>query len=136
MLKIYVDAATKGNPGLSGAGFQLISDNLYEQLSYPLPIMSNHEAEFAVFELALRYVIDHNHHQQSAFIFTDSQVVAEMVEQGQTKNQLFAPYLKRITELLQAFPLIIIQWIPEKENRGADNLARQGLQKALKIYQG
>ena len=132
MLKIFVDAASKGNPGLSGAGFQLIGENLYEQLSFPLPTLSNHEAEFAAFELALRYTIEHDLHHETTFIYTDSQVVAEMIDQNQTKNPTFAPYLTRIRLCFQSFPLIIVQWIPEKENRGADNLARQGLQKALK----
>ena len=132
MLKIFVDAATKGNPGLSGAGIQLIGDHLYEQLSFPLPSMSNHEAEFAAFELALAETIRRGYHQQSTFIFTDSQAVAEVIDLDKTKNPIFFPYLQRIRPLLSQFPLIIVQWIPERENRGADNLARQGLQKALR----
>lgn len=132
MLKIYVDAATKGNPGLSGAGIILISENLYEQISFPLSVLSNHEAEFAALELALTEAIKRDLHKQSTFIFTDSQVVAEVIDRNKTKNIKFLSYLNRIQVLLNQFTLIIVQWIPEKENRGADNLARQGLQKALK----
>lgn len=131
MLKIYVDAATKGNPGKSGAGIQLIGENLHEQLSFPLPILSNHEAEFAALEIGLLEAIKRNLHVENTFVFTDSQTVAEIISLDTTKNKQFAPYLTRIRPLLNQFPLIIVQWIPEKENRGADNLARQGLQKAL-----
>lgn len=132
MLKIYVDAASKGNPGISGGGVQLIGDDLYEQLSFPLPTMSNHEAEFAAFELGLQEAIHRQLHHQSTFIFTDSQVVAEVIDLDKTRNLQFLPYLERIRKLLAQFPLIIVQWISERDNRGADNLARQGLQKALK----
>lgn len=132
MLKIYVDAATKGNPGASGAGIQLISENLYQQLSFPLPVLTNHEAEFAALELALLDVIKKDLNHQNTIVYTDSKIVAQTIEKDYTGNPLFSPYLKRFRELYPEFPLLIIQWLPEKENKGADNLARQGLQKALK----
>ena len=40
-------------------------------------------------------------------------------------------YLSEIKARLPLFDLVIIQWIPENQNKGADNLARQGLQKRL-----
>ena len=131
MLKIYVDAATKGNPGPSGAGILLLTEGEQIQLSFPLPDSSNHEAEFAAFELALEETIARGLHQQNTFIFTDSQTVAEVLGKNQTKNPVFTPFLTRIQLLLAEFTLIIIQWLPEADNRGADNLARQGLQKRL-----
>lgn len=133
MLKIYVDAATKGNPGISGAGVQLIGNQLYQQLSYPLPELTNHQAEFAALALALEEVIAQELNQQNVMAYTDSKVVAQTIDKDYTSNPLFVPYLERIRELYTFFPLLIIQWLPEKENKGADNLARQGLQKALKL---
>ncbi|OUK39138.1 ribonuclease HI, partial [Enterococcus faecium] len=40
--------------------------------------------------------------------------------------------LQRIQELLSEFSLLILQWLPENKNKGADNLARQALHKQLK----
>lgn len=133
MLKIYVDAATKGNPGISGAGVQLIGDQLYQQLSYPLPELTNHQAEFAALELALKEAISQELNQQNTIAYTDSKTVAQTLDKDYSSNPLFLPYLERIRELYPFFPLLVIQWLPEKENKGADNLARQGLQKALKL---
>lgn len=133
MLKIYVDAATKGNPGISGAGVQLIGENLYQQLSFPLPTLSNHQAEFAALELALLEVISKELNTHNTMVYTDSKIVAQTIEKDYTGNPLFVPYLERIKELYRYFPLLVIQWLPEKENKGADNLARQGLQKAIKL---
>ncbi|EST90031.1 ribonuclease HI family protein [Vagococcus lutrae] len=130
MLKIYVDAATKGNPGPSGIGIVLIGDhNLYEQHAIPISDRSNHEAEFRAVEWALEYVLNRQWENQTIFMFTDSKVVSQVIERGHTKNQDFAPYLQRINHMIDHCHLFILQWIPEKQNKGADNLARQALNK-------
>ncbi len=54
MLRIYVDAATKGNPGESGGGIVYLTDQSRQQLHVPLGIVSNHEAEFKVLIEALK----------------------------------------------------------------------------------
>lgn len=132
MLKIYVDASTKGNPGPSGAGIIFIDGTTQQQYHFPLSIMSNHEAEFASLRLALTLALEQDTIHDTTLVYTDSKVVAETIDKGYTQNKLFQPYLKDIQELLPKFFLIIIQWIPEKQNKGADHLARQGLHKAIK----
>jgi len=133
MLKIYIDAATKGNPGPSGAGVLLIDGKSQQQLSFPLGIMSNHEAEFSALLFVLERLIAEDKTHQTVFIYTDSKIVAATIEKNHTKNLAFQPFLTRFQELENQFELLIIQWIAEKENKGADNLARQGLQKQLKL---
>lgn len=133
MLKVFIDAATKGNPGLSGAGIVLIDAGKQTQISAPLPIMSNHEAEFASLILALEKLIEREKNNQSILLYTDSKVVAQTIDKNFTNNEDFSPYLHRFNLLERKFPLLVVQWIPEAQNKGADNLARQGLQKALKI---
>ena len=49
MIKVYMDASTKGNPGLSGGGILIVHENRQEQLKVPLSEGSNHQAEFEVF---------------------------------------------------------------------------------------
>lgn len=132
MLKIYVDASTKGNPGPSGIGIQMIDATNYLQLHFPvLEMISNHEAEFLALETALKEGITRQLHQQNTFVYSDSKVVVETIDKNYSNNPIFKPYLTRIQSLLQQYELLIIQWLPEKQNKGADNLARQGLKKAL-----
>lgn len=133
MLKIFIDAATKGNPGPSGAGILLIDEQKQHQLSFPLGTLSNHQAEFATLLLVMDKLIKESLTQQTIFIYTDSKIVASTIETNHTKNNDFLPYLLRFQELERHFQLLIIQWIPESQNKGADNLARQGLQKQLKL---
>ena len=66
-------------------------------------------------------------------LYTDSKVVAQTIDKNHTNNPDFRKYLEEIQELLPYFSLLIVQWIPESQNKGADHLARQGLAKALKL---
>lgn len=131
MLKVYIDASTKGNPGPSGAGILITGEGLHQQIGLPLSVLSNHEAEFETLILALNYLIEHHHNEQTILLHSDSKTVVSTIDKNYTKNPAFTPYLEQFQALEAAFPLLIVQWIPESQNKGADKLARQGLQKAL-----
>jgi ribonuclease HI len=70
---------------------------------------------------------------QTILLYTDSKVVAQTIDKNYTNNPDFRKYLEEIQELLPYFTLLIVQWIPESQNKGADHLARQGVAKALKL---
>lgn len=132
MLRIYVDAATKGNPGLSGGGIVVVGDSFHEQIHVPLGECSNHEAEFKIFIHALQLIIEKKLNQQTILIHSDSKIVVQTIEKKHAKNPLFQPYLRTFQELESQFSLLLIKWLPENQNKGADTLARQALQKSLK----
>lgn len=133
MIKSYIDASTKGNPGPSGGGIILLGDDLYEQESFTLDHLTNHQAEFAVFSYLLHDLYNRQLHTETIFVYTDSKILAQTIQKNHTKNPDFQKYLTEIQEKLTQFPLLFIEWLPEDKNKGADHLARQGLQKALKL---
>lgn len=133
MIKLYTDASTKNNPGLSGVGIVILTENRYDQLSIPLEKeMSNHEAEFEALIQGLDFLIEHLLINETLMMYTDSKILASAIKKNYVKNDIFRVYLTRIQEKLKHFPLFFIHWIPESQNKGADNLARQALQKRLK----
>lgn len=132
MLKVYIDASTKGNPGPSGGGILIVYQGKQEQLSIPLSVGTNHQAEFEVFLKTLEFLKKNDLQNETIFCFSDSKTLVSTVDKNATKNELFLPYLQRIQELLSEFSLLFLQWLPENKNKGADNLARQALQKQLK----
>lgn len=132
MLKVYIDTAVKGNPGPAGGGLMITGEGQYIQKSFPLGVLTNHEGEFAMLIKALEYLLEENFQNKTIFVHTDSKTVAQIMEKDHAKNAAFKPFLERFRELEPSFPLLLIQWIPESENKGADHLARQGLQKQLK----
>ncbi|AYW45006.1 ribonuclease HI family protein [Tetragenococcus koreensis] len=133
MIKSYIDASTKGNPGPSGGGIVLLGDDLYEQESFALTQLTNHQAEFVVFSRLLDELYKRQLHTQIVLVYTDSKILAQTIQKNYTKNPDFKKYLLEIQEKLTKFPSLLIEWIPEAKNKGADHLARQGLQKALKL---
>lgn len=128
MLKVYTDAAT--NSQISGGGILIISEE-QKQIAIPLAEDNNHQAELAVIIYALHYLIQQRLNNQTVLLYSDSKTAIKILDQGQTKNKLFLPYLSEFNELAEKFPLLILQWIPEAKNKGADHLARQGLRKKL-----
>ncbi|TFE03258.1 reverse transcriptase-like protein [Jeotgalibacillus sp. R-1-5s-1] len=125
MIELYIDGASAGNPGLSGAGVFIKNGKDSRQLSVPLPIMENHEAEFNALIIGLEKCLPYKDHIISCR--TDSQIVFHAVENRRVKNSTYAAYLTNALEMIDQFPLFFIKWIPSKENSVADRLARQAI---------
>ncbi|MFW8054454.1 ribonuclease HI family protein [Vagococcus fluvialis] len=129
MIKIYIDAATNQNKQLSAGGMIIIKDKKQKQLSYPLSAKTNNEAEFEMFLLALTHCLDQDWEDEMIFLYTDSRIVTESIRKEYAKDARFTQHLSLILDLIPKLNSLFIEWIEEKDNKGADNLARQGLQK-------
>ncbi|KRL01538.1 ribonuclease HI family protein [Liquorilactobacillus capillatus] len=125
MIKLYTDAATRGNPGPSSAGVLIVSSDGQQQLSFKLPPSSNHRAEFHAaikgFETLLTYYAT----SETIFFHSDSKIVITSLEKNYSKS--YAQELAALVSLQKRYRLVINRWIPEKQNKGAHNLAAQGL---------
>ncbi|MFC6464567.1 ribonuclease HI family protein [Marinilactibacillus sp. GCM10026970] len=133
MLKVYSDAAVNGNPGSAGIGIVITGADMYIQLALPLEGQwDNHTAEFEAIRLAINWLVENDQTHSITQFFTDSQVVARSIEKKYVKSETFKPYLNECLALLESLSYYEINWIPEKQNKGADNLAKQGLQKAIR----
>ncbi|WP_242217517.1 reverse transcriptase-like protein [Bacillus cereus group sp. BfR-BA-01380] len=127
MIEVYIDGASKGNPGPSGAGVFIKGVQPPVQLAVPLGIMSNHEAEYHALLAALKYCTEHNYKIVS--FRTDSQLVERALEKQYVKNPLYVPLLDEALKMIQQFDLFFIKWIPSSQNKAADELARKAIQK-------
>ncbi|MFZ3577218.1 RNase H family protein [Virgibacillus sp. DJP39] len=126
MIEVYTDGATKGNPGISGAGIYIKADGKRYEHSFPLEEMSNHEAEFHAVIKALEICTEQFPGEILSFR-SDSKLVVDVIEKDLTKNQTFLPLLIKIREKSSHFPYFFIKWIPEKSNNHADKLARKAI---------
>lgn len=133
MLKLYIDAATNGQPGKAGVGILVVGEQLHRQISIPLEAeMTIQEAEWQALLLGLEYLINQQLTQKIVLCYTDSQFVAQSVEVDYIKNKHLRPYLYRYRSLQGHFSFISVQWIDRGKNKGADHLAKQALQKAIR----
>lgn len=127
MIEVYIDGASAGNPGPSGAGIFIKGHGSAEKYSFPLGLMSNHEAEYYALIKALEICIKKDYRTVS--FRTDSELVSRAVEKEFAKNKKFAPLLEQALKLSGELDLFFIKWIPSNDNRTADELARLAIRK-------
>ena len=132
MIKVFTDAAVNGNPGDVGLGVLVLKDG--EQKPFKISVeekMDNHLAEFTAIDWALGWLLEEGVQEELIFMHTDSKVTADAISKRYTKKEANRIVLKEIQNKLKDFSQLFVKWIPESENRGADQLARQALQQTI-----
>lgn len=132
MIKVYTDAAVNGNPGDVGLGVLVLKDG--EQKPFKISVeekMDNHLAEFTAIDWALGWLLEEGVQEELIFMHTDSKVTADAISKRYTKKEANRIVLKEIQNKLKDFSQLFVKWVPESENRGADQLARQALQQTI-----
>ena len=132
MIRVKTDAAVNGNPGKVGIGIEILYKKqqfLFKENSELL--MDNHQAELWAIYRALIILQEKEWDQEMIFLNSDSKFAMMAIEKNYTKQIAYQAILKKVQEERKKFPQLFLEWIPEEENRGADQLARQALQQIL-----
>ena len=132
MIRVKTDAAVNGNPGKVGIGIEILYKKqqfLFKENSELL--MDNHQAELWAIYRALIILQEKEWNQEMIFLNSDSKFAMMAIEKNYTKQIAYQDILKIVQEERKKFPQLFLEWIPEKENRGADQLARQALQQII-----
>ena len=132
MIRVRTDAAVNGNPGKVGIGIEILYQKqqfLFKEYSDQL--MDNHQAELWAIYRALLILQEKEWHHEVIFLNSDSKFAMVAIEKNYTKQVAYQEILKKVQEERKKIPQLFLEWIPEKENRGADQLARQALQHIL-----
>ena len=132
MIRVRTDAAVNGNPGRVGIGIEILYQKqqfLFKENSELL--MDNHQAELWAIYRALLILQEKEWHQEMIFLNSDSKFAMMAIEKNYTKQVAYQEILKKVQEERKKIPQLFLEWIPEKENRGADQLARQALQQII-----
>ena len=128
--RMYVDGASLGNPGSSGAGVVAFDEEGREvwRESTPLGTMTNNMAEY---EALLRALAKARAERiEVVSVYTDSELVArQVVGTYRVKNERLKKYLHEVHSAVQAFKRFDIKHIPREENRLADKLAKSAAAK-------
>ena len=130
MIEVYIDGASSGDPGASGAGIFIKGNGIVERYSIPLGSMSNHEAEYHALIKGLAICVEKGY--KTVSFRTDSQLVNRAIEKEYVKNKKFVPLLEQSLILANQLDLFFLKWIPSSENKVADELARQAIRLNIK----
>lgn len=127
MIEVFTDGASSGSPGISGAGVYIKANKQIKEFSIPLPVMTNHEAEFHAVIHALDICID-LYPGEIIALQSDSQLVIQGIEKRFVKNEQYHELLHQVLERIAYFPYVFAKWIPGKQNFHADRLAKKAIQ--------
>ncbi len=131
-LVLYIDGASRGNPGRAGAGIWITNpsgEKLLEVSRY-LGQKTNNEAEYWALLLGLREARQLG--GKSIRIFTDSELIERQVKGlYRVKKNNLQELHQRVTQHLKEFSSFRIESIPREQNREADRLANQAIEKKI-----
>lgn len=130
MIKIYTDGSSRGNPGPAGIGILIIDDkgNEVKRISEYIGETTNNIAEYRAL---LRAVIECEKRKiYSVEFFTDSELLVNQLNKVyKIKNEGLKPLYVKLLSKLMNFRDWSIKHIPREENKIADFLANQALDK-------
>ncbi|MDM5333394.1 ribonuclease HI family protein [Ureibacillus composti] len=127
MLEVYIDGASAGNPGPSGIGIFIKGEGHSVKISEYIGETNNHVAEFIALIRALEEAKKLGTNLVS--IRSDSKIVVASIDKQYVKSEEYKPYLEQALKLAEEFSLFFIKWIPDSQNKAADALAREAIQK-------
>jgi len=131
---VYVDGASKGNPGPAGIGV-FICDNsngksagaALKRVSKPVGILTNNAAEY----LALIYGLQEALMLEAKRItlYSDSELVTKQLNREyKVKDKELKPFYFIAMHLVDNLSGLEIRHIPREENKIADNLADEAVE--------
>jgi ribonuclease HI len=131
-LEIYIDGASKGNPGPSGIGVVICRrGETIKNISTYIGNTTNNVAEYTALVYALQEALILK--AESLKINTDSQLLYRQVKKiYRIKSNNIKGLYNQALHLIPAFKQVLINNIPRQDNRGADKLATQAIKKELK----
>jgi ribonuclease HI len=131
-LEIYIDGASKGNPGPSGIGVVIFRDGkTIKNISSFIGNTTNNIAEYTALIYGLEEALMLK--AEALKINTDSQLLYRQLNKiYKVKNPNILGLYNQVTRLISAFKKISVHNIPRADNRGADKLANKAIREQLK----
>jgi ribonuclease HI len=136
-LILYIDGASRGNPGRAGAGVRITDEEgrKISEVSRYLGHKTNNEAEYWALLLGLREAKRLG--GEALRIFTDSELVERQIRGVYRVRDLNLKALhKAVLQDLNGFSSFEIESIPREENKEADRLANQAIQRRIAKEKG
>jgi ribonuclease HI len=123
-LIVETDGASRGNPGLAGAGV-IIKDEQGHRLKHIaefLGSMTNNQAEYRALIIGLQAAAEYQ--PERVTVRMDSELaVRQMNGQYKVRHPEILPLYVRASELAQSLPDVTFVHVPREKNPGADRVA-------------
>lgn len=125
---IYVDGASKGNPGPSGAGAYItdIDGNVLSEHKKYLGFVTNNMAEYRALIMGLIHALEEGYRKVK--IYADSELVVKQVNgQYSIKNEGLRILYNEVYDVVPEFEKLELVHVPREKNTQADRLANEAV---------
>lgn len=129
LFEIYIDGASKGNPGPAGIGVIVCrGDEVVANVSEYIGRATNNVAEYTAFISGLREAQQLK--ARSITVKTDSELLCRQINrQYKVKNPGIISLYNQAVRLISEFEHVVVQHVPREMNKGADKLATLAIKK-------
>ena len=136
-LVLYIDGASRGNPGRAGAGIRITNGEgkKMSEVSRYLGHKTNNEAEYWALLLGLREA--NRLGGDILQVLTDSELIERQIKGVyRVKNLNLKALHNTAVQNLKTFSSFEISSIPREENKEADRLANQAIERRIAKEKG
>lgn len=132
-LEIFIDGASKGNPGKSAIGIVICcAEEVIKNISQFIGQATNNIAEYTALIYGLQESLILK--TKELVINTDSELLFRQLKGVyKVKNPQIKTLFDQAKHLFCGFENIEIKQIPREKNRGADKLAQQAIKEQAKV---
>lgn len=132
--KLFVDGASRNNPGPAGAGIYLLKDGIVvEKHGFFLGTKTNNQAEYLALLIGLFFVKQHMDPQDFLEVISDSQLLIRQLQGAyKVSHPELKPLFNAAKKILSDFSHITLH-VLRHENVHADRLANEGVDKKIKV---
>lgn len=131
MWRLHTDGAARGNPGPAGIGVVLVrpDGDVAEEFGRFIGTATNNVAEYTALITGLERALDLGVTQIE--VCSDSELmIRQLTGQYRVKNDRLKPLYERACQLAARFRDIRYVHVAREQNRRADRLANQGIDRA------
>lgn len=134
--KIFVDGASRKNPGPAGAGIYILKNGtVYSKLGFYLGTLTNNQAEYSALFIALWHLRDELAKTDTLEICADSQLlIRHMKREYNVKNERLVELAAKMRPYIVCTKVVFTHIMREK-NTVADELANYGIDKKIAVPQ-
>ena len=131
---IYVDGASRGNPGPSGIGYCVKNTDgkVIEQGGEFVGFATSRLAEYLAMKKGIERALELKL-KSARFVSDNLMMVNQLNGVIKPKNQDIIPVYNSIRELIKDFDAISFTYVPREENTAADSEANRAIDSILKV---
>lgn len=136
LIEVFTDGGARGNPGPAACGVAVFEkiDGIKKQIgaySKYLGSTTNNQAEYQGVILALEKIQEYKN-EVIDFYLDSELVVKQLNKEYKIKDKDLGKLYLKIYNLLQAFKKVTFSHVPREQNKEADRLVNQELDKQVK----